>query len=134
MTHSRVYALSFCLLASISLCIPQLGWGSDDKDQFDLGDGHKSSSSHSQQSQPSSEDEEEEKENEDSPSSAHSQEESENEEDEEDDDRSDATYLYQFQKILINSGPRSCSDGVDFPWAGYKPSPLGGIALAVRSD
>ena len=22
----------------------------------------------------------------------------------------------------------------DFPWAGYKPSPLGGIALAVRSD
>ena len=23
---------------------------------------------------------------------------------------------------------------LDFPWAGYKPSPLGGIALAVRSD
>ena len=23
---------------------------------------------------------------------------------------------------------------VNFPWAGYKPSPLGGIALAVRSD
>ena len=23
---------------------------------------------------------------------------------------------------------------IDFPWAGYKPSPLGGIALAVRSD
>ena len=25
-------------------------------------------------------------------------------------------------------------ESIDFPWAGYKPSPVGGIALAVRSD
>ena len=35
---------------------------------------------------------------------------------------------------LSDTGKRGGARVIYFPWAGYKPSPLGGIALAVRSD
>ena len=41
----------------------------------------------------------------------------------------DLQVLYQFQKILINSGPRSCSDGVDSPY--FQTQCIPGLAAGV---
>ena len=39
-----------------------------------------------------------------------------------------------FIEGTLNQALSQQASDIHFPWAGYKPSPLGGIALAVRSD